>query len=211
MVAISLATLPYLVPWEIVAIALAIAAAIPAVGTMLAELLRSSELRAWSRKEFNEVISTVLMIAGIIISLVFMDSIIMAVSGQGYFDSAKAYLSRIYYVMYNTGFDFGFEAIFYSILSSLEIDYGFIAGRLIELTTGGIAAPIVEIINNFAGINFSPFAAFGGVTGPLTDAMKFCFNTLFFISAQMALLDFIEKIVLTTIFPLGIVMRAFPL
>ena len=223
--------------WPMIAIALVISAAVAAVAYMVSAMFNSSELRAWAKKEFNEFIFSVVIIAALVIAIVFADSIIASLpwksavvmsdlpfqevvplysidSGKpAHMEYAKAHLSQMNYLIYNSGFELTIEAAFYAVLAGLKFDLG---SFIVQVTSfvfgpvGGIAGWLINLLN-FIGIEIQPFSPLNNLTGVMTDLVKYIFTVFMLVVGQQKLLEFIEIAMLRFILPLGFVFRAFPL
>jgi len=205
----SLPSIFYMIPWWNVAIALGIAAAMSAIGWMLAEALRSSELKAWSKKELTEFFITVSILSVIVLVVAFAESITTAMVGTDYFESAKTHLSEMRNLLFTTAYDLSLEASFYAVFTKMRIDLGTFVTFAAMIFTGGAGAALGLL--DFIGITVMPFDPLSNATGALVDSIKFIFTVYMLVVGQITLLDFIEKTMLTIILPLGVLFRAFPL
>jgi hypothetical protein len=203
-----------------IAIALGIAAAFSAIAWMLSEAFKSSELKAWAKRELNEFFFTAILVVSLVLIIAFADVIATALVGDkfipvenepAYFTTARNHLSEMHNLLYTTGYDLTYEAAFYAVMSKIRVDVGQIIGYMLTPISGGLSAVIAKILTQFVGITITPFDPLSNATGVLGDMIKFVFTVFMFVVGQMTLLDFIEKTMLTIILPLAVVFRAFPL
>jgi len=203
-----------------IAIALGIAAAFSAIAWMLAEMLKSSEIKAWAKRELNEFFFTAILIVSLTLIIVFADIISTALVGDkfipvenepAYFTTARNHLSEMHNLLYTTGYDLAYEAAFYAVMSKIRIDVGRIVGYILAPVSGGITVVVAKVLTEFIGITVTPFDPLSNATGVLGDMIKFVFTIFMFVVGQITLLDFIQKTMLTIILPLAVIFRAFPL
>ena len=221
--------------WLAGAIALAISGIIAGLGWMVSEFLRSNELKAWSKKEIEEFITTAIifsLVSGVFVGLLTL--IIGAVTEKNYFIEAKDFLwnanpgddslyevnvlianrmmgaTTMTLILWGTSFDL--VRFVTDSAGNLEI-LGLTAA---EPGGGTLIGYLTSTAGRFIGkALFSVEIPYGVPFGNLYSAMALVINITFMAAevsyAQYMLLDFFQKTMFIFVLPIGIVMRAFPL
>ncbi len=203
--------------WGACAIALLISAAVAAIGKMVAEVIGSEEVRAWSTDEFSEFIFSVILIGLIIpiVTVINLATISLVGSGIDYFTMGRIFLSGIEAQIVKTISELMTLEFTYLFFSSFKLPLELIgvAGGVAAAGTGiGLPVGIISIITSIlVSIIFPLGRPFAILSAPLDMLIKFSYTSLFIVITQYELLNVLEKTMFTFILPIGIVMKAFPL
>lgn len=171
--------------------ALAVSAAIVALGYAFGELLAAPEVRSWVRGELKELVRTVAIIALLWTALGILHILFVALVGDAPFAYARSFLAGVHTEL---------SHIFFYLTG---VFWGWI-----PVTALSLPVPI-PFVWKFASFDY------GTAYGHVLDIIQFVFTPLtmamFAVIAEAQLLDFIEKVALTIVLPTGILLRAFVL
>jgi len=219
--------------WLAGATALAISGLVAGLGWMISEFLRSGEVKAWSKKEIEEFITSAVIFSFIVGLVPLIAILVGSLTEKNYFIEAKDFLwndGPATDSLYETNVLIANRLMGASTTTLIFWGTSFDLVRFVTDTAGNIevlglsttgpvgtaAGYLLSVAGRFIGKSFfSMQVPYGSPLGNLYTAMVLVVNTSFMAAeisyAQYILLDFFQKTMFTFVLPIGIVMRAFPL
>ena len=167
------------------------------------------QLKGWAQKEFKELLFSILIIFlgmfllhyvvnEIALSLVGAPADSSSLDNPVYFTQAKIFLKMLEINMQSLSK----KAILWSSVFSGYSEYAVTAPLFFVPVPDGMVYASFEVI---------PFPAAGLIGGVFGDIAKSLVTTMFMVSIMDSMLNFIQTTAFTIFFPLGIVLRAFPI
>lgn len=210
-----------------VAAGLAISAAVVAIGWMVAEALRGSDLKGWSRKELNEFVLSCAIVAVVTFSLWAFYMISLALTnGMDPYDVAKDYFSNeqngLFAQVMQISQTLAGKTYVYELTGDIRVNLTVLIKKLIQaaakiisvipLPPAKAAAVGLNILTRFLpDIVTRPFGSVDDISSGLDTLVTMSFLSTLLALAQLEALKFFQFSALQFLFPLGIVMRAFPI
>jgi hypothetical protein len=222
--------------WLIPAAAgLAISAAVVAIGWMIAEALRGSELRSWSRKELNEFVLSCAIVAVVSFSLWAFYGISLALTdGMDPFDVAKGFFSNcakdnilcpnnegLFHQTMRISQTLTGKTYVYELTGDIRFNFTALAKILLKGAAKiisiiplppakAVSVAINLVIRFLPDIITRPFGSVDDISSGLDTYVSVSFFAALLSLAQLETLRFFQSAALQFLFPLGLVMRAFP-
>jgi hypothetical protein len=211
--------------WFTGGLALAISGLVAGLGWMIAEFLRNSEIKAWSKKEIEEFITTVIIFSAIFFIVPLMAEVVNAFTKENYFTVAKNFMYNdlqpekgLYSVVLKIANSITSMITVLLVLAGTSLDLvKFLTqvAKLISVVSGPGGIVLTQIAGFLAGSFVSATIPWGlvflNVWSALSVLLSVSYAVVGLAYGQYLLLDFFEKTMFTFILPIGVVMRAFPM
>ena len=188
-------------------LALSVSASLAALAWMISEFLKSSDLKGWAKEELAQFIYSAVLIALLFPLLILLHSMSISLFGYDYYTVGKIYLVKIATNLETSmAYLISLKQLFEG-LGSVKVPLALVTVPT-AFTGVGLVETIVAVISNSRIEYFGPLKA--GVA-PVDIVLKTVTPALFATLAQIQLIEFMQKTMLTFVLPMGLVLRAFSL
>jgi hypothetical protein len=220
------------------ALALLISGAIIALGWMVADAIRNSEIKSWARKELDEFIITCLIVGILTFSLASFYLISTALAGGNMYDIAIAFygyppatgldawfedLTRgsggtfdqslgLYYQALSSAMTIGSKSFSYELMGDIKYDLTYLMRKALQVVgLIPVARPFTTFATVFVPeILIKPFGAADDLSAGLDGFASWAFLGALISFGQIQMVRFFQAVGLQMILPVGIILRAFP-
>jgi hypothetical protein len=188
-------------------LALSVSVSLAVLAWMISEFLKSSDLKGWAKEEIAQLIYSAVLIALLFPLLILLHSMSISFFGYDYYTVGKIYLVKIATNLETSmAYLISLKQLFEG-LGSVKVPLALVTVPT-AFTGVGLVETIVAVISNSQIDYFGPLKS--GVA-PVDVVLKAVTPALFATLAQIQLLEFMQKTMLTFVLPMGLVLRAFSL
>jgi len=224
-----------------VGISLLISGAVIALGWMVAEAIRNSEIKSWARKELDEFIITCFIVVILTLMLSSLYLISTALAGGNMYDISISFFGNpptngfdswwkdltrgtgntfdqslgLYYQALSSAMNIGSQSFTYELIGDIRYDLLYLLRKAIQIA-GLFLTPVGRIITTqitaiMPEILIKPFGAADDLSSALDGFASWAFFGALISFGQIQLVRFFQAVGLQMILPIGIVLRSFPL